>query len=219
MIKLGKIQNSASTSDVVKKPFVAYGKKRKRETNVVQSYSTLLVTRIFGVFKGARATSNGPSSCYDNNVWIEFHSSALGHSIENYKALKYKVDDLIDSKAITFTHNSPNVNNNPMPPYNKPTVNMVEFDNGRRLMSCVDELKTRLIEIKNVLMKNDAFPVYSITCEHYLNNTQQCETLKSAMQRLMDQGIFVINLPSIIEDVSTLEIPYNQIPPLFIPYD
>lgn len=33
MIKMGKIQNSTSTSDVVKKPFVAYGKKREGETN------------------------------------------------------------------------------------------------------------------------------------------------------------------------------------------
>lgn len=33
MIKLGKIQNFANTSGVVKKPFVAYGKKREGETN------------------------------------------------------------------------------------------------------------------------------------------------------------------------------------------
>lgn len=33
MIKIGKIQNSASTSGVEKKPFVAYGKKREGEIN------------------------------------------------------------------------------------------------------------------------------------------------------------------------------------------
>lgn len=32
MIKMGKIQNSASNSDVVKKPFVAYGNKREGES-------------------------------------------------------------------------------------------------------------------------------------------------------------------------------------------
>lgn len=106
-----------------------------------------------------------------------------------------------------------------MPPHNKPTVNMVEFDNGRRLISHVDELKTLLIEIKNVLMKNDTFLVCSTTCEHFLIYPQQCETLKSAIQRLMDQGILVIDHPSIIEDVSTLEIPYNQVPHLLIPYN
>lgn len=34
MIKMGKIHNSASTSCMVKKHFVAYGKKREGETNV-----------------------------------------------------------------------------------------------------------------------------------------------------------------------------------------
>ncbi|XP_050918322.1 uncharacterized protein LOC127135723 [Lathyrus oleraceus] len=33
MIKMGKIQNSTSTSSVVKKSFVAYGKKREEEMN------------------------------------------------------------------------------------------------------------------------------------------------------------------------------------------
>lgn len=33
MIKIGRIQNAASTSSVVKKPYVAYGKKREGEAN------------------------------------------------------------------------------------------------------------------------------------------------------------------------------------------
>lgn len=35
MIKMGKIQNSASASGATKKPFVPYGKKREGETSVV----------------------------------------------------------------------------------------------------------------------------------------------------------------------------------------
>lgn len=31
MIKMRKIQNSTSTSDMVKKPYVTYGKKRRRD--------------------------------------------------------------------------------------------------------------------------------------------------------------------------------------------
>lgn len=38
------------------------------------------------------------------------------------------------------------------------------------------------------------------------------------MQRLKDQGILVIDHPSIVKDMTTLEIPYNQVPPLLIPY-
>ncbi|XP_050889273.1 uncharacterized protein LOC127094488 [Lathyrus oleraceus] len=156
---------------------------------------------------------------YDANARCEFHSGAPGHSIENFKALKYKVQDVIDSKAIKFAPKWPNVNNNPMPPHNNASVNMMEVDNGRRLMSCVDELKTPLIEIKNALMKNNVFLVCGNDCKHCLINLQQCRTLKSIIQQLMNQGILVVDCPSTKEDVSTLEIPYGEVPPLQIPYD
>lgn len=64
-----------------------------------------------------------------------------------------------------FAPNGPNVNNNPMSPHNKMNVNMVEIDVRRRLITFINELKTPLIEIKNVLVKSDAFPVCTTTCE------------------------------------------------------
>ncbi|XP_050877316.1 uncharacterized protein LOC127081075 [Lathyrus oleraceus] len=106
-----------------------------------------------------------------------------------------------------------------MPPHNNASVNMMEADNGRKLMSCVDELKTPLIEIKNPLMKNNVFPICGNYCEHCLINPQQCGTLKSVIQQLMNQGILVVDCPSTKEDVSTVEIPYDEVPPLQIPYD
>lgn len=153
------------------------------------------------------------------NSRCEFHSGAPGHSIENCKALKYKVHDLIDSKAIIFVPNGPNVNNIPMPPHNKPNVNMVEMDNGRRLITFVDELKTPLIKINNMLMKSDAFLVCITTCEQCFIDPQQCGILKATIQKLMDQGILLIDRPSTIEEVSTLEIPYDEVVPLQIPYN
>lgn len=69
---------------------------------------------------------------YDVNAQCEFHSRALGYSVEKFKALKYKVQELIESKAITF---APNVNNNPMPPHDNPAVNMMEVEEGRKLVS------------------------------------------------------------------------------------
>lgn len=65
-----------------------------------------------------------PSS-YDANARCEFHSSSLRHTIENCKALKHKVHDLIDSKAILFTPNGPNVNNSRMPPHADHYVSML----------------------------------------------------------------------------------------------
>ena len=45
-----------------------------------------------------------------------------------------------------------------MPQHNHTNVNMVEIDNGRKLITSANELKTPLIKLKNVLMKSDAFP-------------------------------------------------------------
>ncbi|XP_050877554.1 uncharacterized protein LOC127081325 [Lathyrus oleraceus] len=106
-----------------------------------------------------------------------------------------------------------------MPPHNNTAVNMMGAENGRRLMSCMDELKTPLIEIKNALMRDNAFPICSNDCENCLINPQQRRTLKSVIQQLMDQGILVVDCPSTKEDVSTLEIPYDEVPPLQIPYN
>lgn len=154
---------------------------------------------------------------YDVNTWCEFHFGAPDHAIENCKGLKYKVQDLINSKEITFAPNSPNVNNNPMPPHNKTVVSMIEVEENKRLMSQVDKLKTHLIDIKNVLMKNDPFPICSANCKHCLIDPQQCEFLKNVIQGLMDQRILVVERLSSNEDVSTLEFPYDEVQPLLIP--
>lgn len=47
---------------------------------------------------------------YDMNVSCEYHSGTPEHSIENCNVFKNKVQDLIDSKAISFT---PTAMNNP----------------------------------------------------------------------------------------------------------
>ncbi|XP_050889788.1 uncharacterized protein LOC127095092 [Lathyrus oleraceus] len=249
MIKMGKIQNSTSTSSASKKPFVPYNKKREGETNATsiirtrnasypqvtatvpvqpsqqQPFTILVQTQQHQRYQQPQQQRElGPSPAvlppsYDANAHCEFHSSASGHSIDNCKVLKYKVQDLIYSKEIVFSPKGANVSNNPMPPHNNAVVNMMEAGNGRRLMSCVDELKTPLIEIKNALMRDNAFPICSNDCEHCLINLQQCRTLKSVRQQLMDQGILVVDYPSTKEDVSTLEIPYDDVPPLQIPYD
>ena len=70
--------------------------------------------------------------------------------MENYKALKYKVQELIESKTITFSPNGPNVNNNLMRPYNKPMKNMLEKEEGKKMVSPVDD---EGLTIEGLLMK------------------------------------------------------------------
>lgn len=96
---------------------------------------------------------------------------------------------------------------------------MVELDDGGKMITSVSELKTLLIEIKNILMKSDAFSICTNTCEHFLKDPQQFEILKASIQTLMNQGILLIDRPSTLKDLSTLKIPYDEVSPLQILYD
>ena len=40
---------------------------------------------------------------HDANAHCEFHSGTPGHTIDNSRAFKYNVQDLLDANAITFT--------------------------------------------------------------------------------------------------------------------
>lgn len=91
----------------------------------------LCCTTIFYHIKSITCTTKGvgpPTAVlppdYDANSYCEFHFGTPEYSIENCKALKDKVQDLINLKAITFAPNDPNVINNHMPPRNKANVNM-----------------------------------------------------------------------------------------------
>ncbi|XP_058784564.1 uncharacterized protein LOC131659375 [Vicia villosa] len=55
------------------------------------------------------------SKGYNPNAKCAFHSGVVGHSIEDCWVLKEKVQDLIESKMLTFRDINPNVVTNPLP--------------------------------------------------------------------------------------------------------
>lgn len=95
----------------------------------------------------------------------ELHSGAPEHNVDNCKALKHNVHDLIDSKAISFAPNGPNVNNNPMPPHTGPSVSMLEGFRDYSMVTDVDKVKTSLVVVKEKLLSNDVFPGCAADCE------------------------------------------------------
>ena len=73
--------------------------------------------------------------------------------MENCWALKYKVQELLDSKAIQFTpDNGPNVIQNSMPAHVGPTVNVVEEGESLDLIMDVNLLSTPLSCVKSYLI-------------------------------------------------------------------
>lgn len=63
---------------------------------------------------------------FDGNVRCDFHARAPGNSDEDCKALKNRVQDLIDFKVFSFMPQAPNINNNALPGHAVPSVNAVE---------------------------------------------------------------------------------------------
>lgn len=118
---------------------------------------------------------------YDVDAYCEFHSGAPGHTIDNCKVLKFKVQDLIDVKAITFMSNGPNINNNPTSPHADPSVSCIEEYGGKELVFSAENIKTLLIMVKEKLLMNKVYPGCGINYEHCLINPQVCEKLKAGV--------------------------------------
>ncbi|KAI5445420.1 hypothetical protein KIW84_013598 [Lathyrus oleraceus] len=147
---------------------------------------------------------------YDENAKCEFHSGAPGHNIENCKAFKHTVQDLVDSKAINFAP-SPNVNANPMPAHGQRGVNAISAENRVGLFD-VDQLKTPLAEVKRQLLKNGVYPGCGHVCAECTVSVNGCELLRRHVQGLMDSGdIAMERADEGKEEVSTITIYYDPV--------
>lgn len=94
----------------------------------------------------------------------EFHNGAPSHSVDNCKSFRFKVQGLLDSKAIIFAPASPSVNHNPMLPHVGHPINMIEDHVEHNLISNVDMLNTPLLAVKEQLLLKNVFPGYTSDC-------------------------------------------------------
>lgn len=154
---------------------------------------------------------------YNPNARCEFHYGGIGHDVENCWALKYKVQELLDSKAIQFTSdNGPNVIQNPMPAHDGPSVNMSEESESLNLIMDVILLSTSLPCIKSYLIQNGIFlgcPPNYCGCQH---QPEGCVNLKIGIQNLINEGI--IQCDKIVKDekdkekeVAVISTPYTPV--------
>ncbi|KAI5395977.1 hypothetical protein KIW84_062249 [Lathyrus oleraceus] len=139
---------------------------------------------------------------YDANARCSFHSGAPGHNIENCKAFKHVVQDLIDSKAIELAP-APNVVNNPMPQHGGANVNMMEGE--ARSVKDTLKLKTPLSDIKGYLLKADVFPGCVKGCLDCATQSGGCLKLQQGIQALLDKGILQVEDLSVQESAEGVE--------------
>ena len=119
------------------------------------SYTQLLPQFLAGQLVQLRVLAPPPAELprgYDVNARCEFHSGAPGHSIENCKALKYKVQDLFDAKELSFAPIGSNVHNNPMHPHHGAAANAIRFDDGHGLVTQVDEVQMSMTVLRKHLL-------------------------------------------------------------------
>ena len=126
---------------------------------------------------------------YNINAHCEFHSGAPGHTIENCIAFKCKVQDLLDGKAISFNPVSPNTQNNPMPPHSGAVVNVIEEISEQTLVTKVDEIKMSLGTIIEHLLEHEVLQELYDFCLTCSSKPEECTSFKTAIQRLMDEGV------------------------------
>ncbi|XP_058757473.1 uncharacterized protein LOC131630741 [Vicia villosa] len=115
-------------------------------------------------------------------------AGAPGHTIEKCRALKYKVQDLLDDKIISFTPTGPNVQNNPMPPHTGAT-NAVELCDEQVLVPDVDEVKMPLATVREHLVQQGVLCELHDFCLQCSSNPEECARLRDEIQKLMDEGV------------------------------
>ncbi|KAA0066096.1 uncharacterized protein E6C27_scaffold21G00870 [Cucumis melo var. makuwa] len=147
---------------------------------------------------------------YDSNARCDYHAGGVGHSTENFLALKRKVQSLINGGWLSFKKSGekPNVNENPLPDHENPKVNVVD--------SLVEKCKN---EVHEIVMPMEAlfeglFEAGYVSHEYLDPNiryegydesrhcifhqgvaghvVQQCQKFRSKVQQLMDSKILTV---------------------------
>ncbi|XP_058756794.1 uncharacterized protein LOC131630013 [Vicia villosa] len=151
---------------------------------------------------------------WDANARCEFHSGAPGHNIENCKALKYQVQNLLDSKAIEFTPTpGPNVVQNPMPPHGSHAANALDCVEDTRLVKDVTELGSLLPLLKVELLRMGLCAGCGELCNDCMATSSVCDKVKNGIQQLIDSGYLQferVRRPEVFEnEINVASIPYT----------
>ena len=139
---------------------------------------------------------------YDPNAKCDYHAGAVGHSTENCRALKFRVQDLIDAKWLSFTDDSPNVGSNPLPGHGGPSINAIEGTIEHTLKKSVEDIKTSFRFIFKEMCKfgliegslddNHACGLHPGT-GHAI---EHCDDFKQILQDLMDKDFVQVGYVS-----------------------
>ncbi|CAL0301643.1 unnamed protein product [Lupinus luteus] len=144
---------------------------------------------------------DNPGPWYNADATYAYHSSAPGHLLENCKAFKFKVQDLINSRQIDFRETRPNVTGNPLPNHGNQEANTIETGGELTIVKEVEHVKMPMGFIFQEMCKQGLVELAAQetdeakSCEMHGcddHNLEYCEDFKSLLQRMMDLKLVVI---------------------------
>ncbi|XP_027368345.1 uncharacterized protein LOC113874309 [Abrus precatorius] len=162
---------------------------------------------------------------YNPNAKCEYHVGSIGHSTENCRALKFKVQDLINAKWLNFKEDNPNIRSNPLLKHGRPSVNAIREESAHVLKRKVEDVTTPLKVIFVELCKADlikGFVHEENMCHLHPNayhSIEDCEEFKHVLQTLMEKHLVQIEHPKEKNEVLTVDEQSLTFPkPLVIHY-
>lgn len=117
------------------------------------------------------------------------------------------MQDLLYSKAISFTPSGPNVKNNFMLTYEGPFFSALEESVSQKMVTKVDKIQPLMMVIREQLLIHGLIPTNHVSSDDYVSNLETCEELKGCIQQLIDQGTVHVGRFTKEEEDATLEIP------------
>jgi len=135
---------------------------------------------------------------YDANAKCEYHSGEIGHSTENCRTLKYKVQSMLDSKWLTFQEQKPSVEKNPLSGHTSSTMNAIMEEGGSILVKSVSEMKKPMNEVFKAFCQAGLFQ-YEYKSEDKCgfhactkHSIDECVEFKDFVQDLIDRHVLQV---------------------------
>jgi len=135
---------------------------------------------------------------YNANAKCDYHGGAVGYSIEDCKAFKFKVQSLIDSGWLTFQEDKPSIENNPLSRHASTSTNAIMDEKGFGLVRKVDKIKSSMEYVFMTLCQTGLLKAkrqQGGTCSFHpdaQHSINECYGFKELLQDLIDRHILQV---------------------------
>ncbi|XP_019416408.1 PREDICTED: uncharacterized protein LOC109327698 [Lupinus angustifolius] len=187
-------------------------------------------TELFAYLLGQGMITPVPGRVYENpgpwhneNVNCAYHSGAAGHLVEDCRAFKYRVQDLINAKRIDFRETRPNITGNPLPNHGNQGVNAILEESKVVITSKVDDIKMPMSFIFREMCRQGLAEVVvqesdskdKNSCEMHGragHSLEDCKEFRLLLQKMMDLKLIAISGGSQCYGINVLEGHQNKVP-------